>query len=132
MEGKKACESLGDRAQFALVANVEKNLHEVGNSARQYRILPSSDMVFEILTSTKTCVVDAYCNTYSGVISPIVDASEDASDQLKPPATRRPPGRPKKLRIRTKDRFKEKRIFTCSRCGGLGHNEHSCKAPIAD
>ncbi|KAI5076993.1 hypothetical protein GOP47_0009058 [Adiantum capillus-veneris] len=130
MEGKKACESLGDRAQFALVANVEKNLREVGNSARQYRILPSSDMVFEILTSTKTCVVDvctrscscnkwqtfeipcanasaaillkrecvqwyvhkayalqAYCNTYSGVISPIVDASEDASDQLKPPAT---------------------------------------------
>ncbi|KAI5058973.1 hypothetical protein GOP47_0025292 [Adiantum capillus-veneris] len=118
MKGKKACESLGDREQFALVANVEKNLREVGNRARQYRILPSSDM--------------AYCNTYSGVISPIVDASEDASDQLKPLATCRPPERPKKLRIRTKDRFKKKRIFTCSRCGGLGHNERSCKAPIAD
>ncbi|MCO5575384.1 hypothetical protein L7F22_029184 [Adiantum nelumboides] len=174
-EGKKVCESLGDRAQFALVANVEKNLREVGNHAWEYRILPSSDMVFEFLTSKRTCVVDvrtrscscnkwqafeipcahavaailfkrecvqsyvhkaytvqAYCDSYSGVINPIADACKDASDQMKPPATRQPPGRPKKLRIRTEDRFKEKRIFTCSRCGGLGHNEHTCKAPIAD
>ncbi|MCO5563176.1 hypothetical protein L7F22_016813 [Adiantum nelumboides] len=126
-EGKKVCESLGDMAQFALVANVEKNLEknlrEVGNHARQYRILPSSAMIFEILTSKRTCVVDvctrscscnkwqtfeiprahavaamllkkegvqsyvhktytvqAYYDNYSGVISPIVDASEDASD----------------------------------------------------
>ncbi|MCO5576240.1 hypothetical protein L7F22_030049 [Adiantum nelumboides] len=174
-EGKKVYESLGDRAQFALVANVEKNLREVGNRARQYRILPSSDTVFEILTSKRTCVVDvrtrlcscnkwqtfeipcahavaailfkresvqsyvhkaytvqAYCDSYCGVINPIVDACEDANDQMKPPATRRPPGHPKKLRIRTEERFKEKRIFTCSRCGGLGHNERTCKAPIAD
>ncbi|MCO5561246.1 hypothetical protein L7F22_014867 [Adiantum nelumboides] len=175
MEGKNAWESLGDRAQFALVSNVEKNLRDIGNHARQYRILPSSDMVFEILTPKTTRVVDVgnkscscnkwqtfgipcahavaailfkkecvrlyalkayslhvYCKTYEGVINPILDESDEAHDGLLPPATRRPPGRPRKLRIKIEDRFKEKRVFTCSRCGGLSHNARTCKALIAD
>ncbi|MCO5566378.1 hypothetical protein L7F22_020055, partial [Adiantum nelumboides] len=37
---------------------LEKKLPEVGNRARQYRSLLSSDMVFEILTSKRTCVVN--------------------------------------------------------------------------
>ncbi|MCO5554762.1 hypothetical protein L7F22_008296 [Adiantum nelumboides] len=34
-EGINAWESLGDRAEFALVSNVEKNLRDIGNHARQ-------------------------------------------------------------------------------------------------
>ena len=50
---------------------------------------------------------------------------------LLPPNTLRPPGRPKKRRIRTEDIGRIKRTFKCSRCSGIGHSRRSCREPIS-
>ena len=58
---------------------------------------------------------------------PAASASED--DSVLPPATRRPAGRPKKRRIRGSNEV-EKRVFTCSRCGGPRHSRRTCREGI--
>ncbi|XP_018461903.1 uncharacterized protein LOC108832947 [Raphanus sativus] len=53
--------------------------------------------------------------------------------RLSPPATRRPPGRPKKQRFFSSGEKLMKRIrrrIVCSRCKGLNHNKATCKRPI--
>ena len=52
---------------------------------------------------------------------------EPAESNLQPPQTHRPPGRPKKRRIRTEDTEQKKRAFKCSRCKGIGHSRRTCK-----
>jgi hypothetical protein len=49
-----------------------------------------------------------------------------------PPNTRRPPGRPKKQRIRglREGGGRAKRNFRCSRCGNTGHSRQSCREAI--
>jgi hypothetical protein len=60
------------------------------------------------------------------------DGSElEPDDLVLPPSTRRPPGRPKKRRIRGQlDEVKEKRVFTCSRCKNTGHSRRTCQEAI--
>ncbi|KAJ0255795.1 hypothetical protein HA466_0088470 [Hirschfeldia incana] len=57
-----------------------------------------------------------------------------ASLKLAPPNTRRPPGRPKKIRILSRGEFKRgvlgRKVRTCKRCGGKDHNRATCKNPI--
>lgn len=53
----------------------------------------------------------------------------DATDVL-PPSTRRPPGRPKKRRIRGQHEERPKRAFKCSRCGATGHSRRTCREAI--
>ncbi|KAF3498279.1 hypothetical protein DY000_02055440 [Brassica cretica] len=53
--------------------------------------------------------------------------------RLSPPATRRPPGRPKKHRFFSRGEKLMKcvrRRIVCSRCKGLNHNKATCKRPI--
>jgi len=50
------------------------------------------------------------------------ESDEDEDDSVLPPATRRPPGRPKKRRIRGEHEACEKHPFHCSRCGDVGHS----------
>ncbi|KAL6336650.1 hypothetical protein AAG906_035964 [Vitis piasezkii] len=45
-----------------------------------------------------------------------------------PPKTRRPTGRPRKVRIPSSG--EGKRTSRCSRCGQYGHNRKTCKRPI--
>ncbi|RVW87460.1 hypothetical protein CK203_036245 [Vitis vinifera] len=47
---------------------------------------------------------------------------------LKPPHTKRPPGRPRKKRIESQ--FQDKRPVYCSRCHMSGHNRKTCKNPL--
>lgn len=76
--------------------------------------------------------------SYAGDILPIPDKSQwfdevvevSSEEDILPPNTRRPPGRPKKKRFRAEDLGKEKRRFTCSRCNGVGHSRKTCKVPI--
>jgi len=87
----------------------------------------------------------AYANTYKGVITHPCDddfgatatlAEEDSdsdSDNLVlPPNTRRPPGRPKKRRIRSQneDEPSARRVFTCSHCKAPGHSRRTCREAI--
>ena len=92
--------------------------------------------------------LDAYRGIYSdSIFPPNVNATNTAdiattatiipiiqpnSIIVLPPNTRRPPGRPKKQRIRgaREGGGRAKRIFRCSRCGNTGHSRQSCKGPI--
>ena len=98
----------------------------------------------------------AYRQTYANPIFPIPDRVEwmplltstddhDSADDnpndgddsdipsTLPPSTRRPAGRPKKKRSRNspeRDEENPKKLYHCSRCGGLGHNRKACRDPI--
>ena len=58
------------------------------------------------------------------------DESVDSEDNLLPPSTKRPAGRPKKRRIRHEIEREPKRIQKCSRCREVGHSRRTCKEAI--
>ncbi|XP_073288395.1 uncharacterized protein [Primulina huaijiensis] len=96
--------------------------------------------------------VATYRKTYSQTIHPIPDKtlwkefSEGDSNSNKatdivvynnpmdiiinPPKSLRPPGRPRKKRVRAEDRGRVKRVVHCSRCNQTGHFRTTCAAPI--
>ncbi|KAH0885107.1 hypothetical protein HID58_061203 [Brassica napus] len=93
----------------------------------------------------ETLVMEAYNvsmlrGAYQERIVPVGDYSgfpeNDAifnGRRLSPPATRRPPGRPKKHRFFSRGEKLMKcvrRRIVCSRCKGLNHNKATCKRPI--
>ncbi|KAK3031668.1 hypothetical protein RJ639_035036 [Escallonia herrerae] len=49
---------------------------------------------------------------------------------INPPKSLRPPGRPRKRRVRAEDRGRAKRVVHCSRCNQTGHFRTTCSAPI--
>jgi hypothetical protein len=98
---------------------------------------------------TESCfTVATYRKTYSQTIHPIPDktlwnetadhetADQGQADEIKaqmiinPPKSLRPPGRPRKKRVRAEDRGRVKRIVHCSRCNQTGHFRTTCAAPI--
>ncbi|KAK3000646.1 hypothetical protein RJ639_020643 [Escallonia herrerae] len=87
--------------------------------------------------------VDSYRETYSQMIYPIPEkitwkepgegaegggAKVDTS--IRPPKTRRPPGRPKKKVLRVESLKRPKRVVQCGRCHMLGHSQKKCTLPI--
>lgn len=53
-----------------------------------------------------------------------------STTSIKPPLTRKPPGRPKTKRIKSAGEVSSK-DRTCGRCGELGrHNRKTCNVPI--
>jgi len=64
-------------------------------------------------------------------IAGFVEVREN-TNVLLPPKTRRPPGRPKKQRIRGANEVggRAKRIHRCGRCGNTGHSRVSCRERI--
>ncbi|XP_072957647.1 uncharacterized protein [Typha angustifolia] len=93
---------------------------------------------------TESCfTVATYRKTYSQTIHPIPDKSlwnelSDAGQNgenkleifINPPKSLRPPGRPRKKRVRAEDRGRIKRVVHCSRCNQTGHFRTTCAAPI--
>ena len=74
---------------------------------------------------------------YEGVVNPVgskdqwVSALEFEDMYIKPPNMKRQPGRPKTECMKSTGEFGSPRNqYRCSRCGGSGHNKHSCKNPI--
>ncbi|CAG7878667.1 unnamed protein product [Brassica rapa] len=67
-------------------------------------------------------------------INPAEDEQTEAvSLEVLPPATRRPPGRPRKSRILSAGEIRMKaprKKHVCSHCKGSGHNRATCKVPI--
>ncbi|XP_010905453.1 uncharacterized protein [Elaeis guineensis] len=87
--------------------------------------------------------VATYRKTYSQTIHPIPDKSlwkelsegvQNGGDRIEivinPPKSLRPPGRPRKKRVRAEDRGRVKRVVHCSRCNQTGHFRTTCAAPI--
>ncbi|XP_047315849.1 uncharacterized protein LOC124919619 [Impatiens glandulifera] len=94
---------------------------------------------------TESCfTVATYRKTYSQTIHPIPDktlwreptfggemnANNAIEVFVNPPKSLRPPGRPRKKRVRAEDRGRVKRVVHCSRCNQTGHFRTTCAAPI--
>ncbi|XP_068323884.1 uncharacterized protein [Pyrus communis] len=93
---------------------------------------------------TESCFTVAnYRKAYSETIHPIPDrtlwkemagfpneGNPDMWMVINPPKSLRPPGRPRKRRIRTEDGSRTKRVVHCSRCNQTGHFRTTCAAPI--
>lgn len=86
--------------------------------------------------------VENYRETYSQLINPIPDkslwkepgegtegGSAKADITIRPPKTRRPPGRPKKKVLRVENFKRPKRVVQCGRCHMLGHSQKKCSMP---
>ncbi|XP_076917124.1 uncharacterized protein LOC143577062 isoform X2 [Bidens hawaiensis] len=89
---------------------------------------------------TENCFTVAnYRKVYSQTIHPVPDKTmwTDIPSQcdgidiiINPPKLIRPPGRPRKRRVRSDDRGPVKRVVHCSRCNQSGHFRTTCSAPI--
>ena len=58
----------------------------------------------------------------------VIDCAGNSFPACQPPHVRRPPGRPRRLRIESQ--FCHKRAIHCSRCNGIGHNRSKCNNPL--
>lgn len=89
--------------------------------------------------------VASYREAYSQMINPIPDkchwnnniTGEGAEGGgakgdivIRPPKTRRPPGRPKKKVLRVENLKRPKRVVQCGRCHMLGHSQKKCTLQI--
>lgn len=88
--------------------------------------------------------VQSYRMAYSQVINPIPDKSQwrehgegaeggggaRVEIVIRPPKTRRPPGRPKKKVLRVENFKRPKRVVQCGRCHMLGHSQKKCTMPM--
>lgn len=94
---------------------------------------------------TESCFTVAnYRKAYSQTIHPIpdktlwkempevfqTDGNNDVEVVINPPKSLRPPGRPRKRRVRSEDSGRAKRVVHCSRCNQTGHFRTTCAAPI--
>ncbi|KAI4310869.1 hypothetical protein MLD38_035816 [Melastoma candidum] len=87
--------------------------------------------------------VTSYRETYSQAINPIpsrnfwkgpgegTDGGGAKADiTIRPPKTRRPPGRPKKKVPRAESTKRPKRVVQCGRCHLLGHSQKKCTLSV--
>ncbi|XP_020873378.1 uncharacterized protein LOC110226354 [Arabidopsis lyrata subsp. lyrata] len=84
--------------------------------------------------------LEMWSPTVQESILPVRDPSEvEVPEEIRvlclmPPKTKRPPGRPPKLRIHSVGEYegnnKSKQPNKCGRCGGVGHNRVTCTNPL--
>ncbi|RYR38816.1 hypothetical protein HN51_028275 [Arachis hypogaea] len=145
-----------NEAEFEVISHEGTNIVDIRNRCclcRGWQLygLPCAHAVAALLSCrqnvhrfTESCfTVATYRKTYSQTIHPIPDKSlwkelsegdPNATNALdvviNPPKSLRPPGRPRKKRVRAEDRGRVKRVVHCSRCNQTGHFRTTCAAPI--
>ncbi|CAD5322070.1 MULE transposase domain [Arabidopsis thaliana x Arabidopsis arenosa] len=146
-----------NEAEFEVISHEGNNIVDIRNRCclcRGWQLygLPCAHAVAALLSCrqnvhrfTESCfTVATYRKTYSQTIHPIPDKShwrelsegdpnvnKAALDAIiNPPKSLRPPGRPRKRRVRAEDRGRVKRVVHCSRCNQTGHFRTTCAAPI--
>ncbi|CAL1382853.1 unnamed protein product [Linum trigynum] len=145
-----------NEAEFEVISHEGTNIVDIRNRCclcRGWQIhgLPCAHAVAALLSCrqnvhrfTESCfTVATYRKTYSQTIHPIpdkivwkelADADPNSSSAVEivinPPKSLRPPGRPRKKRVRAEDRGRVKRVVHCSRCNQTGHFRTTCAAPI--
>ncbi|KHN14837.1 hypothetical protein glysoja_021010 [Glycine soja] len=143
-------------AEFEVISHEGTNIVDIRNRCclcRGWQLygLPCAHAVAALLSCrqnvhrfTESCfTVATYRKTYSQTIHPIPDkslwkelsegdanASKATEVVINPPKSLRPPGRPRKKRVRAEDRGRVKRVVHCSRCNQTGHFRTTCAAPI--
>ncbi|XP_015581847.1 uncharacterized protein LOC107262168 [Ricinus communis] len=85
---------------------------------------------------SKYFTADNFRSTYSESINPVLDTSKPVDEEedalgarpVLPPTTPKPPPQPKEKPIKRIDELR--RVMTCSKCKGEGHNKATCKEPL--
>lgn len=145
-----------NEAEFEVISHEGTNIVDIRNrrclcSGWQLYGLPCAHAVAALLSCrqnvhrfTEGCfTVATYRKAYSQTIHPVPDRTlwKEMSDGfltdgssieivINPPKSLRPPGRPRKRRVRAEDRGQVKRVVHCSRCNQTGHFRTTCAAPI--
>lgn len=147
-----------NEAEFEVISHEGTNIVDIRNRrclCRGWQLngLPCAHAVAALLSCrqnvhrfTESCfTVATYRKAYSQTIHPVPDKTlwkemTDLVSQgeggnvteivINPPKSIRPPGRPRKRRVRSEDRGSVKRIVHCSRCNQTGHFRTTCSAPI--
>ncbi|XP_021987402.1 uncharacterized protein LOC110884037 [Helianthus annuus] len=144
-----------NEAEFEVISHEGTNIVDIRNRrclCRGWQLngLPCAHAVAALLSCrqnvhrfTESCFTVAnYRRAYSQTIHPVPDKTlwnemTDLPSQgdgieiiINPPRLIRPPGRPRKRRIRSEDRSSVKRVVHCSRCNQSGHFRTTCSAPI--
>ncbi|XP_022856374.1 uncharacterized protein LOC111377493 isoform X2 [Olea europaea var. sylvestris] len=145
-----------NEAEFEVISHEGTNIVDIRNRCclcRGWQLygLPCAHAVAALLSCrqnvhrfTESCfTVATYRKTYSQTIHPIPDktlwkelaegdpnASKAITIVVNPPKSLRPPGRPRKKRVRAEDHGRVKRVVHCSRCNQTGHFRTTCAAPI--
>lgn len=146
-----------NEAEFEVISHEGTNIVDIRNRychCRGWELygLPCAHAVAALLSCrqnvhrfTESCfTVATYRKTYSQTIHPIPDktlwmelsegeangSKSSAEMVINPPKSLRPPGRPRKKRVRAEDRGRVKRVVHCSRCNQTGHFRTTCAAPI--
>ncbi|XP_026449809.1 uncharacterized protein LOC113349975 [Papaver somniferum] len=143
-----------NEAEFEVISHEGTNIVDIRNRCclcRGWQLygIPCAHAVAALLSCrqnvhrfTESCfTVTTYRKTYSQTLHPVPDktlwkeASENGANPaaevlINPPKSLRPPGRPRKKRVRAEDRGRVKRVVHCSRCNQTGHFRTTCAAPI--
>nr|XP_043635931.1 uncharacterized protein LOC122607077 [Erigeron canadensis] len=147
-----------NEAEFEVISHEGTNIVDIRNRrclCRGWQLngLPCAHAVAALLSCrqnvhrfTESCfTVAMYRKAYSQTIHPVPDKTlwKEMTDLaslgegnnvmdivINPPKSIRPPGRPRKRRVRSEDRGPVKRIVHCSRCNQTGHFRTTCSAPI--
>ncbi|XP_015576571.1 uncharacterized protein LOC107261480 [Ricinus communis] len=145
-----------NEAEFEVISHEGTHIVDIRNRCchcRGWQLygLPCAHAVAALLSCrqnvhrfTESCfTVATYRKTYSQTIHPIPDKSlwkelsegdpnfnKNVEVIINPPKSLRPPGRPRKKRVRAEDRGRVKRVVHCSRCNQTGHFRTTCAAPI--
>ncbi|KAI3874095.1 hypothetical protein MKW98_013756 [Papaver atlanticum] len=142
--------------EFEIVSTERTNIVDIRSrvcSCRRWQIygLPCAHAAAALIScghnahlfAERCFTVASYLETYSEIINSIPDKSHwkelgEGTDgggakvdlSIRPPKTRRPPGRPKKKVLRIESFKRPKRVVQCGRCHLLGHSQKKCNMPI--
>ena len=135
----KEWQSTGIPCAHALAIIVEARKEDPQAYAKQFYTLEAFKKTYAgsiIHPHTKDFDQPLQFRTSSSVVDDmkLIDESSDSeTNELLPPNTRRPTGRPKKRRIRSKSERLEgikRRIQKCGRCNAVGHSRRTCRDVI--
>ncbi|XP_030505667.2 uncharacterized protein LOC115720643 [Cannabis sativa] len=144
-----------NEVEFEIVSTERTNIVDIRTrtcSCRRWQIygLPCAHAAAALISCrhnvhlfAEACfTVGSYREAYSQAINPIPDKSlwheqGEGTDggnakveiMIRPPKTRRPPGRPKKKVLRVENFKRPKRVVQCGRCRMLGHSQKKCTMP---
>ncbi|XP_031382149.1 uncharacterized protein LOC116196530 isoform X1 [Punica granatum] len=142
-----------DEVEFEVLSHERSNIVNIDSrscSCRDWQLfgIPCSHAVAAITSCgkdvyafTEKCFTAAsYREAYAEEIHPISGRIQsgkprdgpvdDENILVRPPKSRRPPGRPEKKRLCVEDLNREKHTVHCSRCNQTGHYKTTCKAEI--
>lgn len=142
-----------NEVEFEIVSTERTNIVDIRSrvcSCRRWQLygLPCAHAAAALIScgqntqlfAERCFTVHSYRETYSQMIYPVPDRSQwkelvegaecgvvaEVDMTIRPPKTRRPPGRPKKKVLRVESLKRPKRVVQCGHCHMLGHSRKKC------